>query len=343
MAYLRKKGKNYFATFYYRGQRIEKACHTNQYAVADKIRKELEAQIANNSFKMETIQQTKALLLTDFTDEYLIYSNTNKAKKSADSDRFSLRNLLEAFGNVPLDSLTPQKMEQFKSEMVKKYSSTSVNIMIRHLKAAFNKALDWKYVDHNPLKKVKLIPIPEEDAPFMSIEDVTKLRATMRNGLYRDFIETSLYTGMRVSEIRNMKWDDIDFVNKKIRVRNTESFSTKSKRSRTIPLHPNLEQILMLRSHVDHSPFVFVTKDTKLVDITTANHAYKRYCKLAQLDERFHFHTLRHTFASHMAMSGVSLYFIQKILGHASIETTARIYAHLQPEPLLSAVKGLPY
>jgi site-specific recombinase XerD len=54
-------------------------------------------------------------------------------------------------------------------------------------------------------------------------------------------------------------------------------------------------------------------------------------------------HTLRHTFASHLAMRGVSLYFIQKILGHQSIETTTRIYAHLQPELLLGAVKELQY
>jgi site-specific recombinase XerD len=81
----------------------------------------------------------------------------------------------------------------------------------------------------------------------------------------------------------------------------------------------------------------------KLIDPHTANDKFREYCRLAGLDERFHFHTLRHTFASHLAMSGVSLYFIQKILGHQSIETTTRIYAHLQPEPLVYAVKQLDY
>ncbi len=75
----------------------------------------------------------------------------------------------------------------------------------------------------------------------------------------------------------------------------------------------------------------------------TANKKYRKYCKKAGLDVRFHFHTLRHTFASHLAINGVSIYFIQKILGHQSIETTARIYAHLQPEPLVHAVKQLGY
>jgi len=140
-----------------------------------------------------------------------------------------------------------------------------------------------------------------------------------------------------------MKWGDIDFSNVKIRVRNTESFSTKSKKERNVPLHPKLAAILSLRTQIDHSPFVFLRPDMKLIDPHTANDKFREYCRLAGLDERFHFHTLRHTFASHLAMSGVSLYFIQKILGHQSIETTTRIYAHLQPEPLVYAVKQLDY
>lgn len=75
----------------------------------------------------------------------------------------------------------------------------------------------------------------------------------------------------------------------------------------------------------------------------TANKEFRKFCKKAELDSHFHFHTLKHTCASHLAMSGVSLYFIQKILGHQSIQTTTRIYAHLQPEPLLGAVKALKY
>ncbi|MGO9481749.1 MAG: tyrosine-type recombinase/integrase [Candidatus Kryptoniota bacterium] len=79
----------------------------------------------------------------------------------------------------------------------------------------------------------------------------------------------------------------------------------------------------------------------KPVDKSTANDKFKEYCKRASLDPQFHFHTLRHTFASHLALKGGSLYFIQKIMGHQSIQTTTRIYAHLQPEPLLGAVKVL--
>lgn len=343
MAYLRKKGKNYFVTFYYRGRKYDKSCRTNQRPVAENIRKQIEAQIANRSFRIESLQQPAIKTLFEFTEEYMEYSRTSKSKKTAELDELALRNAKEFLGNVPIDSITTQRMEQFKTELLKDYSPTSVNMIIKCLKAAFAKALSWKQIEEDPMKDVTNLRLPEEDAPFMTLEDIDKLRKAMGSGLYRDFIETALYTVMRVSEIIHLSWNDIDFVNMKIRVRNTESFSTKSKKERTVPLHPNLAELLSLRSQVDHSPLVFLRPDIKEVRKDTANKEFRKFCKKAELDSHFHFHTLRHTFASHLAMSGVSLYFIQKILGHQSIQTTTRIYAHLQPEPLFGAVKALKY
>ena len=343
MAYLRKKGKNYFVTFYYRGQKYEKSCHTDQRSVGETIRKQIEAQLATKAFRIEALQQPAIKGLYEFTEDYLAYSRTSKSKKTTELDELALRNLKGFVGNVPIDSISTQRMEQFKSKLLEDYSPTSVNMIIRCLKAAFAKAVSWKHLEEDPLKGVTYLRLPEEDAPFMTLEDIDRLRRVMDSGLYRDFIETALYTGMRLGEIINLSWTDLDFVNMKIRVKNTESFSTKSKKDRTVPLHPMLADILSLRSQVDHSPLVFLRPDLKPVNPHTANDKFKEYCKKAGLDPHFHFHSLRHTFASHLAMSGVSLYFIQKILGHRSIETTTRIYAHLQPEPLLNAVKALKY
>jgi len=238
---------------------------------------------------------------------------------------------------------TAQKLEQFKSNLANKYSPTTVNMTLRSLSDAFAKAMVWRCVDENPLKNVEQIRVQEVDGPFLTLEDVSEVKGSLKDALYKDFIDTTLYTGMRVSEICNMKWNDVDFVNMKIRVKNMETFSTKSKRDRTILLHSKLADVLGMRSRVDHSPFVFVRDDGKPVDRSTANDKFKEYWKAAGLDSTFHFHSLRHTFASHLAMKGVSLYFIQKILGHASIQTTARIYAHLQADPLAHAINELEY
>lgn len=67
---------------------------------------------------------------------------------------------------------------------------------------------------------------------------------------------------------------------------------------------------------------------------------FKRFVVSAKLDTRLHFHSLRHTFASWLAQDGVSLYAIQKLLGHSSSSVT-QMYRHLQPEQLHATVNRI--
>ena len=66
---------------------------------------------------------------------------------------------------------------------------------------------------------------------------------------------------------------------------------------------------------------------------------FKFFARLAKLDERLHFHSLRHTTGSWLVMKGVPLRVIQAILGHASI-TTTEIYSHLLPDTMQAAVQA---
>ncbi len=340
MAYLRKKGKNYFVTFYYRGRKYDKSCRTNQRAVAETILREIEGKVARKSFKIEELDEPKQKFMDDFTPEYLSYARTNKSPRTVEIDTGALDKFRKLQGNIPLDSITPQMIEGFKAELLKTKSQTTVNITLRSLQAAIEKAVQWGYIGSNPFKGVRQIRTPEGNEPFMQTKEIRKLFKVMEPGIYRSFISTALYTGMRVTEICNLKWEDVDFQHHKIYVKNTNGFSTKSKKDRTIPLHPRA-QVTLKGIERNGSPFIFLKETGEIMDKDLMNKVFKRYCKRAGLDERYHFHTLRHTFASHLAMKGVSLYFIQKMLGHQSMQTTARVYAHLQPEPLLEAVKQL--
>ena len=84
------------------------------------------------------------------------------------------------------DPLTTQRMEQFKSTLLKDYAPTSVNIILRHLKAALSKAVSWNYLEENPLKEVRLVRIPEKEGVFLTLGDIEKLRRVMESGLYRE-------------------------------------------------------------------------------------------------------------------------------------------------------------
>ncbi len=69
-------------------------------------------------------------------------------------------------------------------------------------------------------------------------------------------------------------------------------------------------------------------------------HKLKRYIRRLDLDDRLRFHSLRHTFASWLVQDGVSLYEVQKLLGHSSISMT-QVYSHLQPEQLRDTVNKI--
>ncbi len=76
-------------------------------------------------------------------------------------------------------------------------------------------------------------------------------------------------------------------------------------------------------------------------DESWVSHKFKYYVYALRLtDNRLHFHSLRHTFASWLVQDGVSLYSVQKLLGHSSNNVT-QVYAHLQPEQLHSTVERL--
>ena len=340
MAFLRKRGKNYFVRFSYRGKEYEKSCRTTQKTVAEVILKEIEGKVARKSFKIEELEEPKQRFLEEFIPEYLSYSRTNKSPRTVEIDASALEKFNRLEGNLPLDSITLQMIEGFKTELLKSKSQTTVNITLRCLQAAMEKAVKWGYIGGNPFKEVSQIKTPEGNEPFMKTNEIKELLKVIKVSLYHKFISTALYTGMRVTEICNLKWEDVDFDHHKIHVRNTIGFSTKSKKERTIPLHPKVS-VALKGVERNGSPFIFLKESGEILDKDLMNKVFRRYCKRAGLDERYHFHTLRHTFASHLAIKGVSLYFIQKMLGHQSIETTARIYAHLQPEPLLDAVKQL--
>jgi site-specific recombinase XerD len=70
------------------------------------------------------------------------------------------------------------------------------------------------------------------------------------------------------------------------------------------------------------------------------SHRFKAYVRLAKLDERLHFHSLRHTFATWLVRAKVPIYDVQKLLGHSSIVVT-QVYSHLEPGELYEAVEKI--
>jgi integrase len=181
----------------------------------------------------------------------------------------------------------------------------------------------------NNLKTEDLTP-EQLDRLFQVLDDYPDIQAT-------NMIRIALFTGMRRGEIFSLKWSDINFRRKIIKLR-----EPKGGQDKTIPLNEMAEQVFA--THPDNeSDFVFPGREGKKRN--NCNRPMKRIKEKAELPKDFRmFHGLRHVFASMLASSGeVDLYTLQTLLTHKSPLMTQR-YAHLRDESLMQAsnvIKGL--
>jgi len=143
-------------------------------------------------------------------------------------------------------------------------------------------------------------------------------------------------TGMRRGEMFNLRWQDVDFVNKRITVIGNTS---KTGQTRYIPLNVEAFNVLQMWSKQTQreTGFVFIGKNGSR--FTNIDKAWKVLLREAKIND-FRLHDLRHHFASRLVSAGIDLNSVRELLGHSDIKMTLR-YAHLAPGRLIDAVAVL--
>ena len=163
--------------------------------------------------------------------------------------------------------------------------------------------------------------------------------AKIENDDVKDLCVVAVSTGLRLSELISLQWSNMDFLRKVITVENSEGFTTKTRKNRVVPMNKPLWQMLARRKENAISELVFHEKGRRL-DRIRLSKTFKKYVVVAGLNDKLHFHSLRHTFATWLVQSGVGIYEVQKLMGHSSIAVT-QIYAHLAPSELHSTVNKI--
>ncbi len=181
--------------------------------------------------------------------------------------------------------------------------------------------------------------IPEQQPTYLTKEDFQKLMALVTEDWLKDMLVVAVATGMRRGEILNLTWESIDLERRIILVRNVNGFQTKSGKTRTIPMNDMVFSVIWKNVSVPHGKYVFEYRGAPIQE-SLATHRFKIYVRMAGLDPKIHFHSLRHTFASWLVQDGATLYEVQKLLGHSSL-TMTQIYSHLEPEQLQKTVNRI--
>ncbi len=339
--YLIKNGKSPYWQVLCKGDKITSvSTHTTDRKEAEKF---LASYIPQQKQKPETIVAKTSISLSKFFEEYKTYvSNTYSVKYLKKAVIPSFVSLQKHLPDIPLENISSRNIDQYISSVVSN-SKYAASMYYRTLKAAFNKAVVWNYIEINPFTKIKTPKTPSSLPVYISEAELIQILDKVENQLHKDIFTTAYYTGMRLNELLNMKWDWIDFNQNLIITKNSEQFLTKTKQERVIPIHPRIDQILKSRFTLGkekENHFVFYRVPGIKLNSEFISKQFKKAARQARLNPKVHFHTLRHSFASALVQRKVDIYTVQKLLGHSKIQTT-QIYSHLQNSNLSSAVNLL--
>jgi integrase len=250
------------------------------------------------------------------------------------------------FGPTPLERIEPRDVERYIAVKLKTLSPKTVRNHLNTLNSIFDIAMRQDWCPRNPVKLADrpVIKTTETRIKFLSQPELEKLL----NLPYPDdafgSIEPTLYltaamTGLRQGELLGLRWRDVDFEARRLRVVSPfvrgEFGDPKSEGSgRSVPLAQRVGDTLTelrVRSHYRHdSELVFCHPESgNPLDRSKLVRRFKHRLREAEV-RAIVFHELRHTFGTRMAASGVPLRTIQHWMGHADAKTT-QVYAHYQP------------
>jgi len=282
------------------------------------------------------------LTLSKFKEEYLEYCKPIKSKKYIDSIEFSFKQFISFSGNLSLTEIHIRTVDKFINSTFTR-TQRGAHLYYRTLKAAFSKAVEWNYIPANLFTKVKFPKLSKTFPVFISEDELLIILANTPHQHLKDIFTVAFYTGLRLSELINMQWNWIDFLQNQITVKCTNEFLTKSKKERIVPMSGKVRGILFRRFNTAlHNPdeVALYNVKGKILYQDAVSRQFKKAVRKSNLSEKIHFHTLRHSFASLLVQKGVSLYVVKELLGHEDLATT-QIYSHLQKENLMDAVNLL--
>lgn len=280
-----------------------------------------------------------------FETEYLPIQADQGKKTLTIANEVSIvrRWLGPAFGTRPLKDISPFDLEKLKSSMLKAGKTPrTVEYALAVFRQVHNFSTRHGLLDAaNPMDKVKAPRRDNRRQAFLSHEQAAALleELTKHSIDVHDQALLSLHTGARAGEVFRLKWQDINLA------RGVITFmDTKNGQTRQAVMTADVRAMLQRRGPGRPSHFVFTSTDGK--PVVKVSKTFERVVASLGFNEgvddqrhKFCFHSLRHTFASWMAMSGADLMTLKEAMGHKTLAMTLR-YSHLMPSHLQKAVAG---
>jgi len=287
--------------------------------------------------------------LSDFIDQvYLPYTKENNRSWTDDQQR--VREVKTFFGNCLVQEIRAMQIEKFKSDLRKRktkferlMSPATVNRYLQVLSKVLSLAYDNNLIESNPMSRVKRLREPSPRDRWLSGEEQDRLMSELENdGSYMvAFATLAMNVGFRAGELLSRRWLHVD-LNEAV----VEIDQTKNGKPRLVPLNSSaLAALIKLRQDAADDELIFDPCRTGRRRRQMLFH-FAVAVQRAGIED-FHFHDLRHTFATRLRAAGVHEYDIADLLGHSTTPGATRNtrvtrgYAHGVPSRLREAVEKL--
>jgi len=316
----------------------ETFCYNKRNEIINKLNIGIDP-IAHKKKKQITTLDTLAQIY--FNDK----SDENKANKKQNG-RYDLH-IKKMLGDKDIHRITKEDVKSLqKNLLAKKKAPKTINGIITLLKAIINYSIKEKELNViNPVVGIKNLKTDDKRERFLSIDEVKLLIDNVKGDrLLYPFVKMALSTGARLESVLNIKKKDIDLVHNKITIKDLKNGSTYT------GFFSDDEYIEEVRESIStigvndyyigggavHSPSRTIQRKLKPI----LDKLFNDGLDVRDAKNRVVIHTLRHTFASQLVISGVPIFTVKSLMNHGMIEMTMR-YAKLAPDSGSRAVQGL--
>ncbi len=255
----------------------------------------------------------------------------------ATTEMYMRCHILPRWGKVRLSDIDTRSVSQWLGE---KRAEGLAPATVEKIRVIFGRSFElgarWGIPgsEKNPTRGVARKPLCNSRQRFLSSEEATLLRAAVaqsQNPQLQHIVGLLLLTGARVRELLDARWEHVDVE------RRSWLIPVAKTKPRHVPLSSAALAIIEALPRFNDCPWLVPNPDT-LKPFVSIKHGWQRAIRVAKLPG-LRIHDLRHSAASFMVNSGVDLFAVGKVLGHASYQSTQR-YAHLANDTLLAAVEA---